>query len=380
MRLNSAMHRNKNRLPLGVFSGRVEHGTAGGAVPTGTVVQLQYGNAELGFSLVETTIAEDLSYRFAGVPLTSAFNYTVGAVYGERLFSRHLAAGQATANGYQQTITLYDMTDDPQVVSVRRIDLFIDAVNLADLGAGWLISQVIGYRNSSDRIYTSGRGFDDGREAVLLLQFPTGARLLSGDENGRYVVIEDMERLPNAIIDTLPVMPGDAHEVVLEFFLPLDGDLYYEQAFNNLVDAEINLTLAEDLQVESGFLTLSSDSGTGDDLRVYTGQLAMEREARLQFAIIGDPFATSSDDRNVITSENLPALMIAAGGLAAALLAGWALLMRRGHKGENELDSLVAELARLEADHDQGRINHDLYHHRRRELKVRLAQMMDADD
>ena len=31
-----------------------------------------------------------------------------------------------------------------------------------------------------------------GREASLLLQFPAGARFVSGDENGRFVLIEDM--------------------------------------------------------------------------------------------------------------------------------------------------------------------------------------------
>ena len=39
---------------------------------------------------------------------------------------------------------------------------------------------------------------------------------------GAYVVIEDMERLPDSVIDTLPVMPGEGHRLLLEYFLPYD--------------------------------------------------------------------------------------------------------------------------------------------------------------
>ena len=40
---------------------------------------------------------------------------------------------------------------------------------------------------------------------------------------GRYVVIEDMARLPDSVIDTLPVLPGEGHHVILlEYWLPFD--------------------------------------------------------------------------------------------------------------------------------------------------------------
>ena len=56
------------------------------------------------------------------------------------------------------------------------------------------------------------------------------------------------------------------------------------------------------------------------------------------------------------------------------------MLRRRKGGAGNEIDALVSELARLEEGHDQGRINHDLYHHRRRELKAKLARLMEASD
>ena len=363
---------------LGAIDGRVAHGTAGGVVPAGTVVQLQFGKSDVGFTLAETTTDADSNFNFADIPLTKAFEYVVGAVYGERLFSRRLPAGDLPGSEDEWTITVYDSTADAFVVDVARIDLFIEPVKLDDLGAGLYISQIVRYRNSSDRIYTSGRGFDDGREAALLIQLPAGTRLLSGDENGRYVVIEDMEQLPDSVIDTLPVMPGEAHDVVLEYFLPYEAAAQFEQEFNNLIDAEVTATVSEELQLE-GDLLLLQEPAADDEIDVYSGDLRMESEPRLSFGISGDPFATSSDDGMVITSETLPPLLIGAFALVAALLAGFGVIRRRKDDSHAEIKRLVQELARLEDDHDQGQINHDLYHHRRRELKAKLAQLMEVE-
>jgi len=364
------------RPDLGEFRGRVLHGTAGGFVPADTIVQLRYGNGDIGFRVAETTINADGRFQFEDIPLAAEMDYAVGALYDGRLFSRRLSPGQDD----EQTITIYDVTNDPLVVSVARIDLFIEPVTLEELGAGLYISQMLTYRNSSDRIYTSGRGFDDGREAALLIQFPEGAKLLSGDAQGRYVLIEDLEQLPDSVIDTLPVMPGELHDVILEYWLPYAGAAQFEQKYNNLIDAAVTVTLSNDLRVASDWLQQNDASGAGAEIREYSGDLQMERDPQISFGISGLPFATSSDDGMVVTSESLPALLLGIIALAGALLGGIGLMKRRKNETGGEIDGLVAELARLEEDHDQGRINHDLYHHRRRELKARLAQLMGTTD
>ncbi len=361
--------------PLVSVAGRIEHGTAGAEVPADTVVQLQYGNAESGFSFAETKTDADSSFSFADVPLTSEFSYVVSAAYQGRLFSRRLPSGSAS----DTTVKLYDLTTDPMVVKVSRIDLFVEAIRLADLGAGLFVTQVIGYQNNSDRIYTSGRRFDDGREAVLLVQFPVGARPMSGDDNGRYVIIENMENIPDSVIDTLPVAPGDSHQVILEYFLPYERDAQIEQAFNNVINADVSVTLGPGLQADGDYLQLEGDSATTEDLSVYSGRLQIESEPRLSLGISGDLFATSSDDQEVVTRENLPALLAGVGVIAAGLLAGFGILRRRRESAAGEIDRLVIELARLDEDHDQGLINHDLYH-QRRELKARLADLMATDE
>ena len=358
------------------IGGRVIHGTGGGIVPADTVLRLRYGSSGSGYLISETTIDADGAFLFKDIPYSASFDFALGALYGERLFSQRVFLEQDD----ERIITIYDETNDPLVVSIARIDITIAPVELEGLGAGLTIWQRLTYRNSSDRIYTSGRGFDDGREAALLIQFPAGATLLSGDAQGRYVVIEDIDQLPDSIIDTLPVLPGEVHEVLLEFWLPYNDTAQFEQEFNNLIDGTVSVTLANDLSVASGWLQRTNAVELGAGIREYNADLKVERAPRISFDIRGDPFTTSSDDHAVVTSESLPALLLGVIALAGALLGGIGLMKRRLDKKGSEIDSLVAELARLEADHDQGRINHDLYHQRRRALKANLAQLIETAD
>ena len=358
-----------NRAPIGSFTGQVRHGTAGGSLPADTVVQLQYGNPELGFSFAETTLDEDFSFTFEDIPLTADFTYTVGAVYLDRLFARRLPAG----NPAHQSLAVYDLTHDPSVVSVSRIELFIEAVRLNDLGSGLYVSQIIRYRNSSDHLYTSGRGFDDGREASLLIQLPAGARIMSGDENGRYIIVEDLENVPDSVIDTLPVVPGDSHEVRVEYFVPYVDGLMLEQAFSNAIGGEITVTLSDSLRVISD--SLNAESSPDDRLLVFSGRL---NSSLLAFEIVGNPFVTSSDDQNAITGDVLPPLLLGIAGLAAAAMAGLIVQGRRQDKSRR-IDILIGQIAQLDEKHDRGQINHDLYQRQRRALKEQLGQLMPPE-
>ena len=362
-------------IPRGPVRGSVVHGSAGGTTPAELPVQLQYGNDEAGFSVLETTIDQAGSFVFDDIPLTRDYGYLVGAVYERRFFSARLMAGRAADDSYDLKITLYDQTDDPTLISVASIDMLFSAVRLEGLGAGLIVSQRIGYRNRSDRLYTSGRGFDDGREASLLIQFPAGARILSGDENGRYVIVEDLERVPDSIIDTLPLPPGQAHEVIVDFYLPYRDGMIYEQKFNNLLDAEVRVSLPRSMSLPGDWLRPQAPDAN-DQARVYAGALTRDSDARLRFQIAGNPFATSSDDPRVLTSETLlPALL----GLMAALAAvtgGLALRRRRKPDNAPELDSLLRQIAQLDRQHDRGQINHDLYHRRRKELRSQLAALL----
>lgn len=356
---------------VGEISGRVQHGSAGGIVPPDTVVQLQFGSPEIGFSIAEASIDADGNFVFADIPLSADISYVIGVIYDGRVFSRLLPEG-----AYSQTITIYDLTNDPAVISVAAVDLYLNPVQLEPHGTGLHITQIIRYRNDSDRIFTSGRGFEDGREASLLLQFPIGAKIMSDDAAGRFVLIEDLERVPDSLIDTLPVAPGSEHQIIVEYFLPYVDSLDFQQAFNNRVEGDITVMLPKTLSIKSPELFPTPDGGESDNVRVYEGRLNQDRDPRLRFEIAGDPFATRGDDASVLTGESLLAALLALIAAAVALPAGFAMWRRRTRDQSGSIDSLAEQIAQLDDEHDRGQINHDLYHHRRRQLKAKLADLM----
>ena len=61
-------------------------------------------------------------------------------------------------------------------------------------------------------------------------------------------------------------------------------------------------------------------------MRTYAGMLKQDIEPRLSFVISGDPYATSSDDNSLITSDTLLPLLLGMGAAGAALSVGLALL------------------------------------------------------
>lgn len=366
-------------ITIGDFIGVVEHGTSGGVVPADTVVQMQYGNPTEGFQFAQTTINYDFTFVFEDIPLTSAFLYNVGAVYRDRLFAKTLADGHDDLTDYNQTVTIYDLTDDVFNVSISQVDMFIDPINVPDVGEGLRVTQRLRFNNASDRMYTTGRAIGDGREAVTLVQIPVGALITSGEANGRYIIVEDIEGTLDSIIDTYPILPGDQHEIILEYFVPYADGAIIDQPFNNILNGEISITISNNLEVISDTLTLQSDENTDPSLNVYRGELVMDSDPTLIFEIAGNPFSTTSEDSTVVTTDTLFPILLGGIIVIVILVVGVIAFTGRSSDNRQQIDTLIKQIAELDAMHDNGQINHDVYQQQRQDLKQQLAQLMQAD-
>lgn len=365
---------------LGTFTGKVEHGTAGGEVPPDTIVQMQYGNQRDGFEFAQTTINDDNTYTFEDIPLTTAYTYNVGAVYRDRLYTNTLFEGHPEDTEYDQTLTIYDLTDDPFVINISRIDVFIDPIQVNDIGTGLRVTEVIRYNNSSDRMYTTGRSIGDGREAVLLVQFPVGSLITSDNANGRYLIVEDIENVPDSVIDTYPIPPGDDHEIIVEYFVPYEDGAILDQPFTNAINGEVTITVSNNLRVISDNFTLAEEGDTSESLRMYTGELDIETDPQLVFEVTGNPFLTTSQDETVVTSDTLfPILLV----VVVLVVLGVVILIVISSRGDNDskaVDQLIQQIAELDEMHENGQINHDVYQKQRGELKKQLTALMQKND
>ncbi len=359
----------------GNFTGVVEQGTAGSIVPADTVVQMQYGNMQDGFEFAQTTINEDFTFTFEDIPLTTAFTYSVGAVYRDRLYTSTLTEDHPEDTDYNQTVTIYDLTDDVFVLSVSGIDMYIDPINVPELGSGLRVTEVIHYNNSSDRMYTTGQPIGDGREASLLVQVPVGSIITSGEANGRYINVQDLD----SIIDTYPVQPGENHDIFIEYFVPYEDGAIIDQPFNNVIDGEVNITLSNNLTLISDDFTESDASDPSKQLTAYTGTLQMDTEPALLFEIAGNPFVTTSEDESIVTSTTLLPILIGGVTILVILIIVIIIVAGRGRGGRQSVDALIKQIAELDAMHDSGQINHDVYQRQRQELKHELTTLMQPD-
>lgn len=360
-------------IPRGQITGTVIHGTAGGQLPDDLVVQLQYGNENDGIQFAQTTVNDDFTYTFTDIPLTSAYNYSAGVAYRERYFSNGILEGHPEDIDYNLPITVYDLTDDPFVVSVSHIDILIDPITVADVGRGLRVAQRIRYNNSSDRLYTTGRLFGDNIEPSLLIQVPVGALITSGTANNRYLIVEDLE----SVVDTYPVSPGDTHEIYVEYFVPYTDGAIIDQPFNNAVAGDVVINLPPSLQVVGeAFTEQPADS---PDFDTYSGQISIQPNQSLIFEVTGDPFSTTSSGERIVATDSFVPLLIIVIVAIAVIVVSAIMYANRGKSNKSQIDALVRQIAELDAMHESGQINHDVYQRQRQELKGQLSTLMQTE-
>jgi mono/diheme cytochrome c family protein len=361
-----------------VATGRITHGTAGFSAPPDMEVTLFATDGRSSQGRYETAAAPDGSFRFEGVALNPQWFYIAVTAYQERTFTSDFAPAAAEM---ELPITLYEATDDPAVIYINGIVSQITAV-----GEGLQVVQVINFRNNSDRMFTSSQPVSDSRFASVVISLPPGAVVLGfpNDSQERYIIAEGQE---TTIIDTAPVLPGGDHIIQLVFFLPYQDGAVIEQGVNYAVDGPVRLllrpqsvTARSDQLAPIGPQTVGSAIYTG-----YGGVLSLQAGDSILYELAGTGVATAAEvDAPVVASSNLVVVIIIVLAGQAALIGGLYLYYRRRQSRPDQtldknrlIDALAAQIAELEAAHDRGDINHDLYHHRRRQLKARLSELMD---
>lgn len=362
---------------LGTVTGVVTNGTVGGEVPADLTLTLHRFDSAFNDSPVDTTIAADGSFTFIDVPIGGEQSYIVTTRYRDRVFTSEFVAGDPANPALQLPVTIYELTEDPAVISITRMAIQIDAI-----GDGLQVAQVIFFRNSSDRLFTSSQPIEEDRYPSVVIPMPPGSVIMGfSDNEQRYVVVEDEP----AVIDTVPVLPGEDHIVQFVYFVPYKGGAIIEHEMNYTVNGPVRLLLspptvtATSQQLQPlGPQTIGERTydSYGADLSLVPGDV-------IRYELRGQGAPTAADvQTTTVTSNNLlPVLLLIVGGGAVLVAAALYLRDRRTPAVSKEqiIDTLIREIADLDARHDAGHINHDLYHQQRSQLKARLAKLMGDD-
>jgi hypothetical protein len=304
-------------------------------------------------------------------------SYVTAVVYRDHLFTSDFIEGDPATTTLDMTITVYELTEDPGVLSISGVVAQVSAV-----GDKLEVRQVFRFSNSSDRLFTTTIAVGETQFASVLVSLPPGSQIVSFDDPNRYVPSQQ----DFSFLDTAPVFPGDDHLVVVVYILPYDGSpALIEQPVNYPLNGQVRLLVApQTLGVSSDQLPSVGLETVGQ--QTYAGygttlQLAPGDVIRYEVSGASMPASDGSGTPDAGAGNNVLPLLLGIIG-AGAILAGVILFLRNRQAApdkEQLIDALVRQIAELDDAHSAGELNHDVWHRQRAALKARLAQLIGEE-
>lgn len=355
----------------GTVGGQVRNATAAGSLPPALTITLRRDD---GTELAQTTMNADGAFTFTNIDIQPESSYFVTARYRDRDFFSPLVPG--TAPALSIPLTLYELTEDPSVISIRRVTARMVPMRFRDIGDGLEVTQTILFSNDSDRVYTTSRQAREGAYASVIVPLPPGAVVIALDNEERYVVAGEQF----TVVDTLPVAPGDNHPVQVIYFLPYSDGAIIEQevafAFNGSMRLEV---WPESIALSSEQLTLTGQE-TSDEraFQVYEGTFNLQPGEVIRYELSGSGLEALQPAQPALDPAQILPITVLLLAVIAVLVIAYTVF--KGSRSARSLDALTRELATLEAQHNAGQINHDLYHQRRRRLQAQIDALAKKEE
>ncbi|QPC82083.1 c-type cytochrome [Phototrophicus methaneseepsis] len=364
------------------ISGTVSQGTQDASLPDSLQVGLRYGSQESGVQSQDVTMGTDGSYTFTEVPVQPDYEYVIFVIYGEQAFLSEVLTGDQLLLENTLNLALYETTDDPAVLTISQLETAIgaDRLDVENVTTGLVFNQSITFTNHSDRLFAIAAPTQSGQRSTVstLIQLPPGAIILNSPDDPRFIIVQQQY----ALIYTEPLLPGET-TVNVAFFLPYESEAVIDQPWQYPIEGEVTVYLAPpNIDLLSDTLQPGEDRViNGVTYRAYSEERDQAANASTIYTLQGELFGRAANaDGNVVPSDVLlPVLLV---GVALLILIVAVLVIRTQHspKTDAEIQQLVHQIAELDAQHDQGQINHDLYQRQRADLKARLAALMSQND
>lgn len=362
--------------------GRLLNGSAGAQPPAAHPVTLFRFPAEGQPQQFQATTSPDDTFVFSDIPQDADSVYAVTTAYRDRVFATDFLPAEALVDG-PVDLTIYELTEDPSVLAITGI---VTQVNVTPETLE--VAQVLRFRNSGDRAYTTSQTTPEGQPVGLAISLPPGAVVPGFSEPNRYVY----DSATFTLIDTVPVLPGDEHLVQVVYLIPYTGSAIIEQPLNYPLDGQARLLVRpQETRVQGEFFPALGPQTIGENTyAAYGGTQQLAAGTVLSYTLNGRGGQSTLGESAVVTDAALPVLVVVVIVLEVALIAGLALwFVRRRRRFSTQapgrvsrralLDALVQQIAELDADHEAGRLTAAEYAQQRAALKARLAEVMRED-
>lgn len=317
----------------------------------------------------------DGTFVFPDVPFDASLQFAVMAIYdGVTYFSDTIPADM-TSLQMKIDVPVYETTTDLTNVQVDQMHVLFefspDGLETKEL---YIIS------NTGER--TVKDVYDLGNDKFAALKFP-----LPDDADYVFFKPDDQDRfvkLTGAFADTYPILPGNqSSQVMTSYLVPYSGERVY--TYTAPVDiARINFILPDQAASLGGSGLVGPEYTTLQDGASYQAYSYSDLKAgqTLSVTLVG---ATSDPQKNNNTNTLL-AIGVAFLGFAFIGVGVW--WWRRPETTEVEeeeitaqsvkptLDDLIAEIARLDEAHEQGRLSTEEHQRQRQELMQRAKRFL----
>ncbi|MBK8027433.1 MAG: c-type cytochrome [Chloroflexi bacterium] len=365
------------------ITGQVTMASAGGTLPESLPIALFAFDPSFNRTQTDGVAAADGTFAFEDVPYAPGSSYIMTVNYRDRVFASDLRRGQTLADeaatgALDLSVIVYDLTDDPSVISISGM---VSQVTVT--GDSVEVAQVFSVRNTSDRAFTSGESTAEGAPISLIIPLPPGAVVVSllGGEN-RFLVADDS----SALIDTALVLPGEEHIINVIYLVPYGGGAIIEQEINYPFSGTARLLVRPTNLGVIGpqFPSLGPETIGTTQFAAYGSTLELEPAGVLRYELTGAAAEAGTVDRGtgVVSANNLPVViaivLIIAGLIALAIY----VITARNRTTETtvgpqqQIDALAAAIADLDAEFEAGRVEEADYQTQRAALKARMARLM----
>ncbi len=353
----------------GTVTGRISNGTATGTVPEDMPVVLSY-RSDTSNDSIRVTAGPDGTFVFEDVPISDDTGYMAIVLYRDRPFFSEIVSGDIDTGTLDLPVTIYELTEDPSAINISGTVIQITAD-----GGNLNVLQIIYFQNSSDRLFTSTQDVEEGRFASLHIPLPPGAVVLGFDTQERYIILPEQD----AVVDIWPVDAETEHSVEIAYLIPYEGGAIIEQPLTYALDGEVRLlTTGDEITVNSEQLEpLGTESVGETDYESYGAVLSLPVGDSIRFELLGALIDDEADTSN--SPDNSLSVTLGVIVLVGVLIVVAVLVRGRGGGTQQRIDAIIRQISELDALHDSGQINHDVYQRQRAEYKTRLEELMDSD-
>lgn len=356
----------------GVVVGRVQHGTVNQTITEPLDVVLVMVDLQNQRTVFESTSDTAGNFRFENVPFIGGNVYFTATEYDGVAYASDTLSASPNMSQIEANITVFDTTDDLNAIVTNSTFIQLDAA-----GDFLEVTETIGLLNRDSRTYLTRQVLDDGRRVSLQFNLPPGAVLMivATDPDAHY------DAQTGTVSLTTPVYAGQSVQVTMQYIIP------YQQGAIIEYPLTYGINGAAGVLINNPVLNATADwiqtdeirNMNGRDVRLLGGPLTLGAGDVIRYEVSGQPRAIGTSQEDVITSDNLLLVTAVVGVLLLLVVFGIGYLIRRGMKPSPNkdmmIDRILHQIAQIEAEHEQGTLNHDVYQRRKAELEALLSRI-----